>query len=476
METLTKNFVSGLESGAPDRALLATVGDEHPDEGAAAFLAAFRHSDLAPTAALWCEALLSSARPGFGADCLLELAEKSRAAGAPLDLTLTPVLPRVLGNCNFLARRLLRHPHWVAELAGDPPAPPVDTPIAPDWATLRVAKYRGLLRITGRDLAERHFAASLTELSELADRCLVAGLECASNEIGVEAPALLALGKLGGNELNFSSDVDLLFLYDRDTDNELEQNQRAATLIRHFKTHMEAPSIDGFGYRVDLDLRPEGKTGVLANSVEAALGYYESFGAEWERQMLIRLRAVAGPQPPADAFAQGITPFVYRRLIDPGVMHAVRGMKERIERERLEAGRDLEADLKEGPGGIRDIEFIVQSLQLFFGGRHPELRTGNVLATLVLLERLELLPAEVTTSLADSYLWLRRAEHAVQLPEEQQTQQFPRDPKAQLGLARRMGYADVSSTSARNRLLEDWTAVRNETRCHFDALVLSEGE
>jgi glutamate-ammonia-ligase adenylyltransferase len=192
--------------------------------------------------------------------------------------------------------------------------------------------------------------------------------------------------------------------------------------------------------------------------------------------MLIRLRAVAGPKPPAEAFTEGIAPFVYRRLIDPGVMHAVRGMKERIERERREAGRDLEADLKEGPGGIRDIEFIVQSLQLFFGGRHPELRTGNVLASLKFLERLELLPGEVTHSLSDSYLWLRRAEHAVQLPEEQQTQQFPRDPNAQLGLARRMGYADVEGTNARNRLLEDWTAVRNETRCHFDALVLREGE
>jgi len=476
MKTLTKRFVSGLEHGTSDRALLAAVGDEHPGESAASFLAAFRHVDLAPTAALWCEALLRSARPGFGAGCLLELAEKSRACDMPLDLMQTPALPGVLGNCNFLARRMLRHPDWVAELIGDPPAAPAATPIEPDWVALRVAKYRGLLRIAARDLAERPFAASLTELSELADRCLVAGLECASNEVGSEPPALLALGKLGGSELNFSSDVDLLFLYQRESDNELEQNQRAATLIRQFKTHMEAPSVDGFGYRVDLDLRPEGKTGVLANSVEAALGYYESFGAEWERQMLIRLRAVAGPKPPADAFKEGIAPFVYRRLIDPGVMHAVRGMKERIERERLEAGRDLEADLKEGPGGIRDIEFIVQSLQLFFGGRHTELRTGNVLDSLALLERLELLPAAVTTSLADSYLWLRRAEHAVQLPEEQQTQQFPRDPKGQLGLARRMGYADVSSANARDRLLEDWTAVRNETRCHFDALVLSDGE
>ena len=476
METLSRNFAASLERGTPDRGLLAAIGEAKPEEAAAAFLAAFANADLAPTAELWCEALLGSARPGFGAGCLLELAEKSRAAGAPLDLAITPALPRVLGNSNFLARRLLRHPDWVGELIGDPPSPPVDGALAPDWASIRVAKYRGLLRVAARDLAERPFAESLAELSELADRCLTAGLECASNEIGSDAPALLALGKLGGDELNFSSDVDLLFVYQSDPDDELQQNQRVGALIRHFKTHMEAPSVDGFGYRVDLDLRPEGKTGVLANSVEAALGYYESFGAEWERQMLIRLRAVAGPREPTEAFAHGIAPFVYRRLIDPGVMHAVRGMKERIERERREAGRDLEADLKEGPGGIRDIEFIVQSLQLFFGGRHPELRTGNVLASLAILKGLELLPTAVTNSLADSYLWLRRAEHAVQLPEEQQTQQFTRDPRDQLALARRMGYVDVAGTSARNRLLEDWTAVRNETRSHFDALVLSEGE
>jgi glutamate-ammonia-ligase adenylyltransferase len=476
METLVKNFVSGLERGTADRAVLVTVGDESPEEAGPAFLAAFADPDLAPHAALWCEALLGSARPGFGADCLLELAQRSRAAGTKLDLARTPSLPSVLGNSNFLARRLLRHPDWVDELAGDIPPAPSDGPLEPDWSAMRVAKYRGLLRIAARDLAERPFAESLRELSQLADRCITAGLECACNDVGVEAPALFALGKLGGDELNFSSDVDLLFIYQSDPSDELQQTQRAGALIRHFKTHMESPSVDGFGYRVDLDLRPEGKTGVLANSVEAALSYYESFGAEWERQMLIRLRAVAGPAEPAAAFTEGIAPFVFRRLIDPGVMHSVRGMKERIERERTEAGRDLEADLKEGPGGIRDIEFIVQSLQLFFGGRHAELRSGNVLDSLEQIERLELLPGAVTTSLADSYLWLRRAEHAVQLPEEQQTQRFPRDARAQAALARRMGYADVESGIARNRLLEDWTAVRTATRTHFDALVLREGE
>ena len=215
---------------------------------------------------------------------------------------------------------------------------------------------------------------------------------------------------------------------------------------------------------------------MLANSVDAALGYYESFGAEWERQMLIRLRGLAGPQGARDAFSRGIVPFVYRRLIDPGVMHAVRAMKARIENERRRAGRDIEADLKEGPGGIRDVEFFVQSLQLFYGGREDLLRSGNVLDSLAALRDLALLPETVTTSLADAYIFLRKAEHALQLAEEQQTARVPRDATARLALARRMGYTDAEGSSARERLLADLAAKRSEVRTHFGALVLSEGE
>jgi glutamate-ammonia-ligase adenylyltransferase len=477
VDALIDAFIAGLERGAPDPKLLATAGDAEPERAAAEFLAAARREDLAPTLRLWVPALLRSARPGFGAHCLSDLARNARDQGAPLDLHRTPSVPHVLGASNFLAQLLRRRPDWTAELTGDPPGPPPSAPIAPDWGEIRRAKYRGLLCIAARDLRGRPFAESLRELSDLADRCLAAGLACAGTEKGRPPPALLALGKLGGRELNFSSDVDLLFVYQSTQEgDELRQNRDAAAVIQHFKTQLEAPSVDGFGYRVDLDLRPEGRAGVLVNSVDAALGYYESYGAEWERQMLIRLRGLAGPPGPREAFASGIVPFVYRRLIDPGVMHAIRGMKARIENEQRDAGRDLEADLKEGPGGIRDVEFIVQSFQLFYGGRHLALRTGNVLDSLAALRDLALLPEAVTASLGDAYLWLRRAEHALQLAEEQQTARFPRDAAAQLGLARRMGYADARGSAARDRLLEDWTAVRSETRAHFDALVLSEGE
>jgi len=476
MNPLVAQLIGRLEQHEADPDALQRAGDPDPAQAAQAFLRAARHPDFTGAWERWVPGLLSSARPGFGAQCLVELADLSRSQrGRPLDLAETPALPGLLGSSNFLARLLLRRPEWIDELKGPVPAPPDPAPVAPDWSEIRQAKYRGLLRVAARDLCGRPFAQSLEELSELADRCLDAGLACAADEAAVEVPALFALGKLGGRELNFSSDVDLLFLYHPPSGvDPFEHHDAVGRLIRHFKRELEAQSQDGFAYRVDLNLRPEGRSGVLANPVDAALGYYESFGAEWERQMLLRLRFIAGPAEAAADFSQGIIPFVYRRYIDPSVMQNVREMKARIEEERRRAGRDIDADLKEGPGGIRDVEFLVQSFQLFFGGRDPELRTGNVLEALEVMGRRGLLPEATVSALANTYLWLRRAEHALQLSEEQQTARFPHERAAQTALARRMGYHEAAANDAHTRLLDDWTWVRSEVRTHFDALVLSD--
>ncbi len=478
MDALVAHFVAELARGNADPAALRRVGEPDPDAAAAAFLGAARDPDLAPACAVWAPALLRTARPGFGAQCLAELAGLARGqAGERLDVSRCAALPRVLGSSSFLARLLVRHPAWIRELSGPLPDAPPARAIDPDWDAIREAKYTGLLRIAARDLLARPFVESLRELSDLADRCLVAALACAARETEVEAPALLALGKLGGRELNFSSDVDLIFVYDTPAAADpLEHNHAVARLIRRLKTALEARSEDGFGYRVDLGLRPEADTGVLANPVDVAIGYYEGFGAEWERQMLIRLRPIAGPRGVGEGFAREIAPFVYRRLIDPGVMRSVRDMKARIEDERRSAGRDLDLDLKEGPGGIRDVEFLVQSLQLFFGGRDLALRTGNVLEALAALARLEHLPEATAAALAAAYTWLRRAEHALQLAEEQQTARFPNERAGQIALARRMGYPERDAEAARTGLLEDWTAARGEVRSHFEALVLRSGE
>jgi len=475
---LVESLVAGLERGeAPDAALEALGAPDVATAGPRLIDAA-ANADLAPGRSRWLPELLLSARPGYAAQCLVELAQRYRETrGRALDLARLPALPRLLGSSDFLARLLLRHPHWSEELTGDPPGAPDGAPIEPDWTAIRIAKYKGLLRIAARDVAGRPFDQSLGELSLLADRSLTAALAVAARETGTAPPALFALGKLGGAELNFSSDVDLLFLYESANEvPDLERHAAVARLVQTLKKHLEVPSEDGFGYRVDLELRPEGKGGVIVNPVDAALGYYETFGADWERQMLIRLRHVAGPRPPAEAFLRGIRPFVWRRSVGPEAIRGVRAMKQRIESDRLEAGRDLEADLKEGPGGIRDVEFLVQAFQLFFGGREPSLRTGNVLEGLEALCQLGLLGRPVTDALRHAYLWLRRAEHCVQMVDERQTQAFPRDARAQLCLARRMGYAEPEGVQARAALLDDWTRVRSEVRAHFENLVLESPE
>jgi glutamate-ammonia-ligase adenylyltransferase len=477
MAALAHEFVTRLAHGEDVTDSLSHSGEPDPNSAARHFAAAAADPDLANDLLAWAPTLLVSARPGFAAGALREIAERARLAATPLRFAETPTLPQVLGASTFLARMLQRHPEWLAELRGAPPAAPHPEPIPRDWTAIRLAKYRGLLRIAARDLAGRQFAAGFRELSDLADACLTAALDCAVHEREAPMPALLALGKLGGTELNFSSDVDLLFLHEPPADADPPAyNAAVAGVIERFKKGLEAPTPDGFGYRVDLDLRPEGRAGVLANSVDAALGYYESFGAEWERQMLIRLRPIAGDENAAERFCAGIAPFVYRRAIGSDVMHEVRNMKDRIESERKHAGHDLEMNLKEGPGGIRDVEFLTQWLQLFHGGREKELRTGNVLDALDALGRRGKLPETTCQALGDAYIWLRRAEHALQLDEEQQTARFPREPASQLALARRMGYANDSGDAARTRLLDDWTSTRGEVRGHFDALVLRETE
>jgi glutamate-ammonia-ligase adenylyltransferase len=476
MDEIAASFVAGLERGKVDREALVRIGEPEPERAAAAFLQAASDARLAPSLALWVPALLRTAQPGVGAERLAALVQRAREEGhPPPDPAQAPGLAALLGSSSALSRVLLRRPEWWRELVGNPPEAPDRSPPPAEWQEIRRAKYRGLLRIAARDLLLRPFAASLRELSDLADACLRSALSAAATETRTAPPVLLALGKLGGRELNFSSDVDLLFLYpDPPGGDALTRNEAVGRLVRHLKSSLEATGDEGFAYRVDLDLRPEGRAGVIANSIEAALTYYESFGQEWERQMLIRLRPVAGPPGAGESFASEIAPFVYRRHIDPGVMRSVRDMKARIEDERRRAGRDLEVDLKEGPGGIRDVEFLVQSLQLFHGGGQESLRTGNVLEGLAALDRLGLLPPETVSALTSSYTWLRRAEHALQLAEEQQVSRLPREQPAQLALARRMGYSDPDAQTARSRLLEDWTAVRTEVRMHFEALVLAE--
>ena len=473
---LRRELIADVLRGAPELGVLETLGDPAPARAASALVRAAAHPDLAPERDEWLPALLETARPGSGAEALADLADRARRElGRPLSRGPLPNLARVLGSSPSLARVLARSPDWERELGGNPPTAPDTRRPELSWSAIRAAKYRGLLRVAARDLADRPFHESLRELSDLADACLDAALECAARERRIAAPALFALGKLGGRELNFSSDVDLLFLYERASGEDEMRRQRAVSeLVQSLKSCLEERTDAGFIYRVDLDLRPEGRNGTLSNPVRAALDYYESFGADWERQMLIRLRPVAGDRRAAETFTREIAPFVYRRHIDPSAVAAVRKMKTRIESERRRGGVDLDLDLKEGPGGIRDVEFLVQALQLLLGGERAALRTGNVLDALSALGSARALDDGVVATLSDAYRWLRRAEHALQMVEERQTHRFPTDGQERIELARRMAYRDDEAHRARDRLVDDWTNVRAEVRGHFEALVLSE--
>lgn len=462
-----------LQEGSVQLEELTELGIRNPKRAERALGRALADAELAARADQWLYPLLQAGRPSFGAEILVELVEATREkTGRGLELANWTPLVRVLGNSTFLARLLVRNPDWVRDLDRELPEAPNRSGSLETAAAIRAAKYRGLLRIAARDLIGRPFRDGLSELSALADRALEAAFCAVEAASDTRGPALFALGKLGGRELNFSSDVDLLFLYEAEPDHESRRKAEVEGFARAFKSLLEERTPEGFGYRVDYDLRPGGKPAPLAISALSALDYYESSGRAWERQMLVRLRPLCGPAAVQESFALGIEPLVYQRDINPDTLASVRAMKGRIERERRASGVDLSLALKEGRGGIRDVEFLVQALQLFVGGRETSLRTGNVLEALGGLESVGVLSAPAVADLASSYEWLRRAEHSLQMDEERQLHRLPSDAAAQLKLARRMGYTAFSGERARLEMLSDLSKNQAAVSRHFDALVL----
>ena len=279
------------------------------------------------------------------------------------------------------------------------------------------------------------------------------------------------MGKLGGQELNFSSDIDLIFLFDAhgETTGEraLSHEEFFLRLGQLLIRYLDAPSVEGRAFRVDMRLRPFGASGPLAVSTAAFEDYLERQGRDWERYAWIKARAVTGEKLYEQLFRSSVRPFVYRRYLDFGVFEALREMKGLIEREV--SRRDLQDNLKLGPGGIREIEFIVQSLQLIRGGTERRLQSSSLLHTLPLLGGARLLPPGVTAELSAAYEFLRRLENRLQMYQDQQTHALPTDPTVRERIALSMDF-------------EDWGALRaaldehrSRVAAHFAALVQSEG-
>ena len=334
---------------------------------------------------------------------------------------------------------------------------------------LRRFKQRELFRIAARDLARLSNVVEITrELSDVADTCLEAVFQIirlqftarfgqpyhqdADGHWQPTAFAVLGLGKLGGQELNYSSDVDLMFVYDDEGDvckeppkgketprAVMSNHQFFGKLAEAFSAEVSRITEDGFLFRVDLRLRPEGDAGPLVRSLESYENYYAQWGETWERMMLIKIRHVAGDKVLAAEFIEMIQPFRFPHSITERVLHEVTVVKDRIEREVV--GEDeLERNVKLGRGGIREIEFIVQSQQVLHAGRSPFLQIPQTLPCLDKLAQYHLLADDEARQLADAYRFLRDVEHRLQMENNLQTHTLPTESKAQLRLTRLMDF------------------------------------
>ena len=364
-----------------------------------------------------------------------------------------------------------------ALLAGDP-----DEPRFMD--ALRRLRRHELVRIAWRDLAgAAPLAEVLRDLSELADAAIATALAFATRILerryGVaRGPAglrqelvVLGMGKLGGGELNFSSDIDLIFLFPEggETDggraiaNEEYFTRLGQALIRLLDTR----TAEGFVFRVDMRLRPLGEPGPLVINFGALEDYLQKQGRDWERYAWVKARAITGGAKYRELYDEVVRPFVYRRYLDFGVYESLREMKAMIAREV--ARRDLQDNIKLGPGGIREIEFIVQAQQLIRGGAEPRLQTPSLLAALPRLEGAKLLSARAVAELLESYDFLRRVENRLQMVADQQTHALPVEALAREGLAAAMGYSGWGDFAGR------LDAMRRAVTEHFNDVVLGPG-
>jgi glutamate-ammonia-ligase adenylyltransferase len=390
-------------------------------------------------------------------------------------------LLHLLAVSSICATRLVRNPEtllWLrqpeiclaargyAEMLGELRRVPGDSIAAENFAALRFWKGREMTRIALRELANlAPLEETTAELSQIAEICIRRICEHWNAEFRKRygSPdaefAILGLGKLGGVELNHSSDVDLLFLYSEEGQLTPQFsyheffNRLGNKILETFSTRRPEGSL----FRVDLRLRPEGSAGPLARSLESMENYYAGFGETWERLALIKARGVGGSRELAYEFLRQLQSFIYPRSPTPDLLDEIANIKRRIERDMVGPDK-LDRDVKLGRGGIREIEFIVQALQLVHGARHPFLQEPSMLRALRALRELDLLPRDEVLTLDNTYRFLRRVEHRLQIEAEQQTHTVPREPEALRRLALSLRFSSVEDFTA--ALRESMRAVR----------------
>jgi [glutamine synthetase] adenylyltransferase / [glutamine synthetase]-adenylyl-L-tyrosine phosphorylase len=428
---------------------------------------------VTPELTAYCEELLTRIRES-GALAVIE------AAGPEL----REALPRVLAASDFVGTALARDAaahkwplsRWLIDeggltraLAGGEMAQRLRAAVSaePDlagfMAALRRQREREMVRIAWRDLAGwATLNETLADTSAFADAAIEAAVEYAGRDLartygeprslaGVRQPFIvLGMGKLGGRELNFSSDIDLIFLFPekgttagaRCIDNEDYFTRLGRLVIRLLGER----TAEGGLFRVDMRLRPFGDSGPLAVSAAFLDDYLQAHGRDWERYAWIKARAITGVEAYASIHAESVRPFVYRRYLDFGVFEALREMKALIEKEV--ARRELADHVKLGPGGIREIEFIVQAFQLIRGGVNPRMQSSSLLAVLPQLAGGKLLPGRVAHELEAAYGFLRRLENRLQMIGDSQVHAIPTEPLARERIAIAMGFVDWPACAA----------------------------
>ncbi len=409
----------------------------------------------------------------------------------------------VFSHSSFLARDLCQHPELLEAMLHDPG---LEAPLTPELCRILLSRAvdslptsdlaqalaafrrRQYLRILLRDVTGKTALAETTaELSHVADAILDAAYCRIRAELEVRhgSPRLddavggacgmsvLALGKLGGEELNYSSDIDLMFVYSGNGDTSgpevISNKEFFKKLANAYTALLSAHTADGLCYRVDLRLRPEGRLGEVAISLEGARHYYRHRARDWELQMLIKARVAAGEKNPGQQVLDFVEPLIYSTTLDFKAVEGVSEARLRIHEKALKKTGSF--DVKLLPGGIRDIEFLVQCLQRLHGGREPWVRHGGTLLALARLSDKKLLSPGEYSELASAYEFLRHLEHRLQLVDDRQTHALPSSSSDLDVLARRMGAYEVAGVPSAAQLLEHTKGMLARVRQLYERVI-----
>ncbi|MGH7964973.1 MAG: hypothetical protein ACRERD_24690, partial [Candidatus Binatia bacterium] len=441
--------------------------------------------------------------PTLAAANLSRLAEHGLGSGAVISASdLCAELLFLLGSSQYLTAVLLSQARdWEAAFLADRQSSvkSVETHLLPlraqlpaDLADLaeedfqhrlRAYRNREYLRIGTRDLLARATLEDTTrDLSYLAEaasqiayeyaraRLRAAYGEAVFEEGGRPRPlgfVVFGMGKVGGEELNFSSDIDLVYLYERDagpttggSKGTTEPRAFFTQLAQHLTRLLSDPLSNGRVFRVDLRLRPDGTNGPVVNSLPNTLLYYESWGQTWERAVWLKARPLAGEKALGEQFLREVSPFVFRRYLDFTTIEDIKEMKARIERSLPGAERGVR-NVKLGHGGIREIEFVTQALQLIHAGKDARVHERTTLKALDRLAAGHYLAATDRDTLRDAYYFLRQVEHKLQIVQDRQTHTLPDDEAGIQALARRLRLGESKVQSPKSQVNNPQSAIRN---------------